>query len=465
MRRLTGTSKVSLTEYIIDPQNQREGWHTLTIGDSGRIVHCRPTESVGVPNYCVVPAGVDMHSHVVSEGIHAARVVSGDGLVPALRDLPALYHRIGYTTVVDAAVSPEEVGLVRQWIGALPTLNVGFLVVAGDHPTVAEPIRRRSVAGVRDALRELLAASGAWGIKVVNPSAAGRTPLANLHDPGPLGVSPAEHIRLLAEAIDQMNIAHPMHIHGLDLGIPGNIATTMAMLQAIEGIPVHLAHAQFHVYREVDGQIRSGAEELADWVNTHPEVSLDLGQVIFGPTVTVSADLYLQARLRATHGGRWGVWRGSSGGIAAVPYRYRRANLTNAIQWAVGLELALLVSNPWQVFISVDHPNGGSFRSYPAIIQWLTSAESRLAVVEQLPKKVQQILDLPHMTREYTDREIVVSSSAGPARRLGLVSNGHLGEAAEADAAAYALYNGHVDWSQPQWVIKNGQRVWTANEP
>lgn len=462
---MTPSSTIWSTEYLIDPKQGGRGWFTVALGENGHIQDVHESGTTASPDYCLVPAGIDIHSHIVSEGVHAARVLSGHPTVPAIAQLPALYHRIGYTTVVDAAVTPKEADLVRQWITQMPGLDVGFLVVAGEYPSVAEQVRQGSVAGVREALRELLESTGAWGVKVVNPSGSGRTPLAGLHEPGPLGVSPAEHIRILAEAIAQLGIPHPMHIHGLDLGVPGNIQTTLDMLTAIEGLPVHLAHAQFHAYRRGDqGGIESGADLLARWLNDHPEVTLDLGQIIFGPTVTVSADLFLQSRLKASHGGRWAAWRDRQGGMAAVSYQYRPTNGTNAVQWAVGLELALLINNPWQVYISVDHPNGGSFHAYPEIIRWLTSRDARGQILEQLPKEVQKRVRLSAIDREYTDEEIVISTSAGPAQSLGLKTKGHLGRGAVADLVAYGMRQGRLDWSRPLWMTRHGQRITPEKE-
>ena len=46
----------------------------------------------------------------------------------------------------------------------------------------------------------------------------------------------------------------------------------------------------------------------------------------------------------------------------------QRPSLVNAVQWAVGLELLLLIDDPWRVFLTTDHPNGGGFWRYPEII-------------------------------------------------------------------------------------------------
>ncbi len=46
-------------------------------------------------------------------------------------------------------------------------------------------------------------------------------------------------------------------------------------------------------------------------------------------------------------------------GCGVVPYTYKEKNLVNAIQWAVGLELMLLINDPWRECLNAtDHPNG-----------------------------------------------------------------------------------------------------------
>jgi formylmethanofuran dehydrogenase subunit A len=51
----------------------------------------------------------------------------------------------------------------------------------------------------------------------------------------------------------------------------------------------------------------------------------------------------------------------------------------NAVQWAIGLELALLVKDPWKVMFTTDSPNGGSFVNYPEAFTYLMSAKRRVS--------------------------------------------------------------------------------------
>ena len=74
------------------------------------------------------------------------------------------------------------------------------------------------------------------------------------------------------------------------------------------------------------------------------------------------------------------------GGCGLVPFRYRDRNFVNALQWAIGLELFLLVDDPWRVFLTTDHPNGAPFTSYPHLIRLLMDRgfrNDRLAAINR----------------------------------------------------------------------------------
>ena len=73
-------------------------------------------------------------------------------------------------------------------------------------------------------------------------------------------------------------------------------------------------------------------------------------------------------------------------GCGIVPYAYKEKAAIAALQWAVGLELFLLSSDPWRVVLSTDHPNGGSFMAYPELIRLLmdrTYRDEQLARVNR----------------------------------------------------------------------------------
>jgi formylmethanofuran dehydrogenase subunit A len=245
--------------------------------------------------------------------------------------------------------------------------------------------------------------------------------------------------------------------------MPGNVATTIETMKVLEGHRAHLAHLQFHAY---DGQgwdtMRSGATAVAEAFNAHPNLTTDAGAVLFGDAVTITADGPWQHLLYQLTGRKWGnLDVENETGCGIVPYVYKDRNLVNAVQWAVGLELLLLIDDPWRVFLTTDHPNGGCFWRYPEIVQLLMDVEFRKEQVRKLPAAAQQRIVLADLDRQYTLSEIAIITSAGPARALGLPQKGHLGVGADADVTIYPAKPDEKGFlfSYPRYVIKGGEIV------
>jgi formylmethanofuran dehydrogenase subunit A len=51
--------------------------------------------------------------------------------------------------------------------------------------------------------------------------------------------------------------------------------------------------------------------------------------------------------------------------VGIVPHEYRAGSFHNAVQFAAGLELFLLIDDPWRVFFTTDHQNGAPFTASP----------------------------------------------------------------------------------------------------
>ncbi len=140
------------------------------------------------------------------------------------------------------------------------------------------------------------------------------------------------------------------------------------------------------------------------------------------------------------------------------PIEYRDTHFVNALQWAIGLEWYLLVDNPWQVVMSTDHPNGGSFLAYPQIVRLLMDRAYRKEMLSRVNPRVLQHSTLQDLDREYTLYEIAIITRAGPARILGLHNKGHLGVSADADIAVYTAQDNYEEmFSLPYLVIKGGE--------
>jgi len=108
-------------------------------------------------------------------------------------------------------------------------------------------------------------------------------------------VTPRSVVQTLARALTELGVPHPLHIHGCNLGVAGNIATTLETIRALDGLPAHLTHVQFHAYgTEGPKKFSSAALQLAEAVNANPNITIDVGQIMFGQTVTASGDTMRQ---------------------------------------------------------------------------------------------------------------------------------------------------------------------------
>jgi len=196
-----------------------------------------------------------------------------------------------------------------------------------------------------------------------------------------------------------------------------------------------------------------------------------MGQVIFTDTTTMTADGPFEYTLYELSGHKWvngDVETETSGGI--IPFHYKRNNAVNATQWSIGLELALLITDPWKMFMTTDHPNGGPFFAYPKIIAWLISNKARMATLKRCHKKAQKKSLLTSINRELSLYEIAIVTRAGQAKALGLKDKGHLGVGADADIAIYNVNPETMDiarkykpvrraFGSAAYTIKDGQVV------
>ncbi len=183
--------------------------------------------------------------------------------------------------------------------------------------------------------------------------------------------------------------------------------------------------------------------------------------MLFGDAVTITADGPWEHLLYQLTGRKWGnidVENETCG--AVTPYVYKETNVVNAVQWAVGLELLLLIDDPWRFYLSTDHPNGACFWRYPEVIHLLMDAGFRREQIERLPKAALDRIVLQDIDREYTLSEIAIIMSAGPARALGLPNKGHLGPGADADVT---IFNENSDvermFEHARYVLKGGEVV------
>jgi formylmethanofuran dehydrogenase subunit A len=479
---------------VYDPANGIDGEVRDICIDGDRVVDAVPasTPRLDARGMIVMPGGVDIHAHVASGAVNVARRLLPEAhavaaaVAPTLADTSEIprsgvggtvpstfttgyrYAGLGYTTVFDAAVAPLLARLAHGQLDDTPIVDAGFFALLGNDDFLLRQIE----AGERERAREyaawLLGATGAYAIKIVNPGGVerwkrGERDRTELDTALGHRLTPRAILETLVDAAVTVGLPHPAHIHCNNLGLPGNAVTTLATMQTLDGRRAHFTHLQFHSYGATpDGRWRSAAREIIEYVNAHPNLSADVGQVMFGDAATLTADAPVEYLLHKSSGRKWAnVDIELETGCGVVPHEYRERAAVAALQWAVGLELFLLSSDPWRVVLSTDHPNGGSFLSYPSLIRLLMDRAYRDEQIRRVePRLLAGSALADGLDREYTLGEIAVVTRAGPARLLGLRDKGHLGVGADADVTVYASDADQARmFSTPRYVVKGGTLV------
>jgi formylmethanofuran dehydrogenase subunit A len=479
---------------VYDPANGVNGEARDICVEDGRVVDsvASDAKTIDARGMVVMPGGVDIHSHVASGSVNlgrrllpeerdgarspvldaadgsAARSGTG-GTIPTTFTTGYRYAGLGYTTVFDAAVAPIAARLSHAEFDDTPIVDGGFFVLMGNDDYLLRQIDAGERGRALDYAAWLLGAAGGYAIKIVNPGgierwklgARDRTDLDTAV--GSLRVTPRAILETLVDAGNTLGLPHPAHIHCNNLGVPGNVSTTIESMRAVDGRRAHFTHLQFHSYAKTeDGGWRSGAREVIEYVNAHPSTTGDVGQVMFGAAATLTADAAVEYLLQKSSGRKWvNVDIELETGCGIVPHTYAEKAAVSSLQWVVGLELFLLSADPWRVVLSTDHPNGGSFMAYPRLIRLLMDRAYR---DEQLGRVNQKLLAgsalADGLSREYTLAEIAIITRAGPARLLGLRDKGHLGVGADADITVYVPDDDRERmFATPRFVVKGGVLV------
>lgn len=482
MLRITGGK-------VYDPANGIDGQvKDLCIDDHGRFVESvEGGRTIDATGMIVFPGGVDVHTHVAGGAINFARAMTPEdhrrtqafirtksrrsglgGMAPTTFATGYLYAGMGWTTVNEAAVPVLSARHTHEELADVPIVDKASLTLMANNELLLDQLEQGEYERAKQVVAWYLWAAKSYGIKAVSPGGVAAwkwgkdAKQLTSSIEGYRNVTPGVIVEKLAQICDELGLPHPMHLHCNSLGVPGNIDVTLETLKRLEGHRAHIAHSQYHAYGGDDWDTMcSRTADLAEYFNTHPGVTTDAGAVLFGDTVTITADGPWQHLLYKLTGRKWGnIDVENETGCGIVPYTYRPSNLVNAVQWAAGLELLLLIKSPWQVLLSTDHPNGGCFWRYPEIIQMLMCADFRKEQMAKLPDRIKGKITLPEIDREYTLYEVATAMSAGPARALGLTHKGNLGVGCDADLVIYEEdHDVRRMFSHPRYVIKGGEIV------
>ena len=479
--------------YVYDPVNGVDGQVRDIWIRGGKVVepphdpHELPSHTLKATGLVVMPGGIDMHCHIAGPKVNTARKMRPEekrrdppvhrtplthsgtmGSVPSTFATGYKYAGLGYTTAMDAAVPPLSARHAHEELEDTPCIDKGFYVLMGNNHFVMQSIHDQEYERLQAFVGWLLGAAKGYAAKLVNPGgvevwkqqqAGNVSGLDSVVDH--FNVTPRQIVFNMARAVENLGLPHPVHIHANNLGMPGNWETTLKTMEALEGHRGHMTHIQFHSYGGGEGDentFNSKVVPLAEYVCSHENITVDVGQVLFGETTSMTGDGPLGYFLSNVYGTKWfSSDTEMESGCGIAPIQYRNKSLVHSLQWAIGLEWYLLVDDPWRVMMSTDHPNGGSFLAYPQIIRLLMDRTYRQDILKTVHPQVRQRSSLADLDREYTLSEICIITRAGPARALGLTNKGHLGPGADADITIYTPHeNKEIMFELPRYVIKSG---------
>ncbi|WP_214035164.1 formylmethanofuran dehydrogenase subunit A [Methanospirillum sp.] len=458
----------------------------------------------------VMAGALDIHAHVAGPKVNLGRwfrpedkMIRGEmrgGIVkettrmeqgfsiPSVFRTGYSYARMGYGFAMEAAMPPLYARHVHEEIKDTPIVDEAALPVFGNNWFVFEYLKEHNIEKTAAYISWLLKVTKGYGIKVVNPGGTeawgwGLNCLG-INDEVPFfDITPGEITKGLIEANEYLGLPHSVHIHPNMLGDPGNAPTTIDTMKLAEGYKaknkfgreqlLHMTHLQFHSYGGTGwGDFCSNAKEIMDYVNKHPEITFDTGNVTLDETTTMTADGPFEHHLSALNHLKWcNVDVELETGSGVVPFIYSPNVFPCAVQWAVGLELALLAKDPMRTMITTDHPNAGPFTRYPRVFKWLMCKKTRDEQMASFKHsgKVADATILNEIDRELTLYEISQMTRAGPAKALGLANMmGGLAPGMNADVAIYNLNPAKMPtdpeeiekaFSLSAYFLKNGEIV------
>ncbi|MEE9287480.1 MAG: formylmethanofuran dehydrogenase subunit A [Gammaproteobacteria bacterium] len=475
---------------VYDPANNVDGEVRDICIQDGKIVESVPPEAkrIDAQSMVVMPGGVDIHCHIAGPKVNLARKLQPEdhrhdvhpgtpftrsgtgGVVPSTFTTGYRYTALGYTTAMEAAVPPIGARHALEELHDTPVIDKGFYVLLGNNVFLYQLLKEGRMDQFRQAVAWWVNVTKAYAAKLVNPGGdelwkgrrnANITGLDEKIDH--FDITPRQVIKAFIEVVSEIGLPHPPHIHCNNLGQSGNYKTTLETMRTAGDKRAHIAHIQFHSYGGEPGKNpTSKAPEIAEYINAHPNISADVGQVMFGKSTIMTGDAPMAWLLRQITGNKWvNADTEHESGCGIIPFAYQEHIYTHALQWAIGLELFLLSQDPWRLVLSTDHPNGGSFMNYPRLIRLLmdrTFRNEQIGLVNQ--KAIRKTVLLDDLDREYSLQEIAIVTRAGPAKLLGLRNKGQLGVAADADVTIYEEHDDKEQmFSAPRYVIKDGRLI------
>jgi formylmethanofuran dehydrogenase subunit A len=235
---------------VYDPANGIDGQARDIFVRDGRIVTPGTNETVhqeyNLAGKVVMAGGIDPHSHIGGGKVTIARmmlpedhqhdeVARGDltragcgHAVPSTLTAGYRYAEMGYTAAFEPAMLPVNARQAHMEMADTPMIDKGAFVMLGSDDYFLRLLTRGAdKEEIKDYIAWTMHAAQALAVKVVNPGGISafkfnqrKLDLDEKH--AFYGVTPRDIILTLGRSLQELGVPHPIHIHGCNLGVPGN---------------------------------------------------------------------------------------------------------------------------------------------------------------------------------------------------------------------------------------------------
>ncbi|MFX1513598.1 MAG: formylmethanofuran dehydrogenase subunit A, partial [Promethearchaeota archaeon] len=377
--------------FVYDPLNGINGDKVDICVSNGKIVEqcAQDAKVINAANKIVMPGGIDIHTHVAGSNLTSGRGLRPEdmrlGIKPATTFLRAesgntmpntfatghRYIEMGYTMICQPGMPPIKGRETHEELSDIPFVDKTAMTLCEKNWFILRYFREKQFEEAKNFLAWLLWATKGSATKLVNPGGTeawgfGKN-VKSLDDVVPhFDITPREIITGFQRINEDLGLHHSIHLHLNQLGKPGNYQIALDTFRALEDISApshlsrtqsaHITHVQFSAFGGTSWRdFCSAADSIAEYINHHDHLTLDSGAVVFGPATTLTADGPVQYDIGNLTRLKWAnsdVELETGAGI--VPFVYDPKSLTSSIQWAIGLELYLLIKDPWKIMMSTD---------------------------------------------------------------------------------------------------------------
>lgn len=468
---------------VFDPLNNINGEVKDILIEDKKIVekfsNNKDINEIDAKNKTVIPAAIDIHTHIASQQINWARLLGlknktfkniWQGLT--LKKIATDYIKNGYTFLLEANVFPS---LSKQTIfnfQHLPVLDKAMLINVSNIWALELEYQRGKMDEMAVFLSDLLSKTYAFGLKVYNPFEAEswnfKELRKNLSQNGRLyNFSALDVYENLIRVNEYLNLPHSLHAH-----IEGyeteqakiNLSTILNKINSLEIQPkvknrsqiIHLAHASSY-------NVDSDNSELIKNLNISEKIDLDLGFICFNAiNPLITSDRWLiNKQIKDYSNSNEKSYNVISSAIEFEGDSFtslrtiEKSNKHYVNLWANAVDLALNIKNKWKIQLSLNYPNYGDINNIPEVATWLLSSEARTKFLKELPFKSLPEKIIKDPDEMLTFNEFIIISRASPARSLGIGDiKGNLGIDADGDLNILNANINKIDLSKDYETLK-----------